>query len=180
MSFFIIANKKVNASLHHPRGITLSWVNSRCENNRFPHSYVLRYTRKVCNNKHINIISSQTFAENSFPYFIFVLKCACLANIFTQVSISVGVAVSNVHYVFIVLRRVLKRQTIIELTISVVAGLERRNILVENCCWTKCAVPTKWSRVLVPERSLCSACLIIGNVEAFSLPTHFNFFCFFY
>ena len=97
-----------------------------------------------------------------------------------KVTVSVGVAVSNVHYVFIVLRRVLKRQTIIELTISVVAGLERRNILVEDCCWTKCAVPTKWSRVLVPKCSLCSACLIIGNVKAFSLPTYFNFFCFFY
>ena len=42
--------------------------------------YVDRVAREVSYNQHVNVVTSQRFAENGLSDLVFILKCAALSN----------------------------------------------------------------------------------------------------
>ena len=126
LSFVIVANQELNNALHHPGSVALTWMNSCCENNRLSNCDLFRDTRKISNNKHINIIPRKTLTKHSFPNFILILKCTGFVHELAQVCVTVWVAMSEINSVVIMFCRVLESETVIVLTITVIAWLNSR------------------------------------------------------
>ena len=140
------------------------------EYDRFANRYVLRSTRKVGDNEHVDVVARQTLAKDRLPDLVFVLVRARLRDIPAQVRVGVGVAMCEVDRVAIGLGRVLEGQAVIVLAVAVVVGLQGVDILIHNLIGTELLVAAERRRVLILEGSLRPIRLVVRNVLAFSLP----------
>ena len=93
------------------------------EYNSLPVGYVFRNTPEIGNYEHVDIVTSQTLAQDGLSYLIPGGRNTGLADEFAKISVSVGITVGEVDRVFIVLGSVFKSKTVILLSITIIRWL---------------------------------------------------------
>lgn len=99
--------------MHNKGSVTLPWMDSRWKNNGFPDRDVFRSRGKVSHDNHFAIIACNSLTEDGFPNLILGLICTKTVKELTTVTISVGVAVSQIDLVIIMLKVDLKSESVI-------------------------------------------------------------------
>ena len=89
-----------------------------------PVGYLLWDTGKVGDYQHVDIVSRKRLAQDGLSHLVPVIRHTCLADVFTVVSVRMGLALREVDRVLVVLGCVLEGQTVVLLAIPVVGGLQ--------------------------------------------------------
>jgi hypothetical protein len=76
LSLRVLTHQELDHPLHHPGGIGLSRVHSRCQNHSLSHSDLLRLAGEIGHDEHVDVVPCQTFAEDRFSNFFFIFEGA--------------------------------------------------------------------------------------------------------
>lgn len=142
-----------------------------------PDRNLLRYTSKISYYQHIDIISRQRLAKDSFPYFIFILKSACFWYKSTDVRIGIRVAVTEVDSIIVVFSSIFECQAVVNGAIPIICRLHGGGRSIVDGIRIKVLSSPKLSGVLVLKSFLDAASLVICNILAVSLPTDVGGVC---
>lgn len=74
---------------------------TRRQNYRLSDSNINWVAEEVCDDEHVNFVSSQRFAQDSLAHLILVVHVADLPDELTLVSVSVGVTVGEENLIIV-------------------------------------------------------------------------------
>lgn len=168
-----VADQEFYHPVHHPAGVGFARMNSACQDNALSDCYVHRVGSEVSYNKHVYVVSSQRLAEHGLPNFVFVGERAPRLDVLAQICVGVGIAVGKKHSVVIVRESYLKRERIVQGPVTTIVfgrALRRGRGGARGQRGVGCV---RARRLL-----FFAGGLIIGNIDAVTIPTHVLFFSF--
>lgn len=73
LSLYVITDEEFKHSVHNVRGIGFAWMDPACKDDGLPSGYSLWSRCEISDNEHLNIVSSQRFAQDCPSNFVFIL-----------------------------------------------------------------------------------------------------------
>lgn len=126
----VVRNKVLQHTLYNVWSITLSRMNSASDDDGSSNSYFFRSWTEVCDDCHFTVVSRNSLAHNGFSNSVFRLRDAQSLQQFSAIWVSVGIAVSHVHFIIIMHKLYLKSKSVIKTTSFFLEGvLEVANVL---------------------------------------------------
>mmetsp|Transcript_18273 Transcript_18273/g.31255 ORF Transcript_18273/g.31255 Transcript_18273/m.31255 type:complete len:430 (+) Transcript_18273:217-1506(+) len=172
VGLLVVADQEVDHPLHHPGGVGLAGVDARSEDDGLPNGYVLGDAGEVGHDEHVHVVTGETLAEDGLAHLVLVLEGAGLVDETAEVSVGVGVAVSEVDGVLVVARRVLEGEGEVHGAVTVVGLLQVGVVGVLDLVGAEVERGAELGQVLVLVSFLRPSRLVVGDVLAVALPPH--------
>ena len=102
--------------MHNKRSIRFSGMNSWSQNYGSTDGYFFRPWCEICNDDHFAVVSGNCFAQNGFSYFVLLVRCTYFCKVFGAITVSIGIAMSEVYFVVVMLESNREGQSEIEST----------------------------------------------------------------
>ena len=132
--------------------------------------------QEIRNDEHIDIVAGQGPAQHSFTYLVFICKSANFVDKTNMIWVREWVAVGEKDCIIVVFESYFERES--EVDGSVTSCCSRW--LIRNS-GRRCRLRGVWAKytwILLIDSFLFPWSLVIGNIEAISLPTNSSIFSF--